>query len=90
MLQAFDFEKHVADLVKTGARQISWNHGKIFAVNGTSIYTGGTNFWTEYSTTQFARDEAKTPIDHNIVDHGVKIVGDAAVAGHKWADYFWQ
>ncbi|KAJ9654562.1 hypothetical protein H2201_008983 [Coniosporium apollinis] len=90
MLQAFEFDKHVAELVKTGARQISWNHGKIFAVNGRCIYTGGTNFWTEYSTSQFAKDKDKTPIDHNIVDHGIKIVGDAAVAGHKWSDYFWQ
>ena len=89
MLQSFKFDDHIAELVRVGVRQLSWNHGKIFAINGKCIYTGGTNFYTEYGTTQI-REEDKVEIDHNIVDHGVKLFGDAAVSGHKWADYFWK
>jgi hypothetical protein len=92
MLRALDFDKHINELVSVGVRQLSWNHAKIFAINGKCIYTGGTNFYTEYGTFQDKEeaDHTRTRVDHNIVDHGVKLVGDAAVAGHKWADYFWQ
>jgi hypothetical protein len=88
MLQSLKFENHIAELVRVGVRQLSWNHAKIFSVNGKCIYTGGTNFYTEYGILQ--RNDQGVDIDHNIVDHGVKLFGDAAVAGHKWADYFWQ
>jgi len=86
MVQTADFDKHVADLVETGAQEVSWNHGKIFAINGKRIYTGGVNWWNEYKTEQ--KNSQGERIDHNIMDHGIKLVEGAAVSGHRWADYF--
>jgi hypothetical protein len=59
---------------------ITWNHGKVLAVNGKSLMTGGMNFFGEYTSQSY----------HDICDHSVKITGDAAVSAHKWADYFWR
>lgn len=87
MLKNFDVDKALSGLVTTGVRSITWNHAKIFAVNGKAVLTGGTNFWDEYSSRQ---DGNGKRIDHDIVDHSVKVFGDAAVSAHKWADYFWR
>ena len=51
--------------------------------------TGGGNYWREYMTDQRANGKPDDRIDHNIIDHQAKVVGDAAVSAHKWADYFW-
>jgi hypothetical protein len=59
---------------------ITWNHGKILAVNGSTMMTGGINYFSDYTNAS----------KHNICDHSVKIRGDAAVSAHRWADYFWQ
>ena len=58
---------------------ISWNHAKILAVNGRTMMTGGGNYWREYLGSA-----------HDIIDHQVKVKGDAAISGHKYADYFWK
>ena len=77
-----DVKKLANYLVVTGLRTVSWNHGKLLAVNGKVAMTGGGNFWNEYSTSH-------TGTPHDIIDHQAKVVGDAAVSAHKWADYFW-
>lgn len=62
------------------APSITWNHGKVLAVNGTTLMTGGINYWDLYANNG----------PHDICDHAVKVRGDAAVSAHRWADYFWQ
>ena len=57
---------------------ISWNHAKIVAINGKTMMTGGGNYWREYIGSA-----------HDIIDHQVKVRGDAAISAHKYADYFW-
>ena len=57
---------------------LSWNHAKIFAVNGQNLVTGGANFWPEYATGQ-----------DTIFDMAMSVTGDAAVDAHRFAEYFW-
>ena len=73
--------KHIQD---AGLPAISWNHGKIVAINGQVLLTGGQNLWDAYSC------QGDGHGNHNIVDHQVKVIGDAAISAHKWADYFWK
>jgi hypothetical protein len=58
---------------------VSWNHAKIFAVNGTSLVAGGANYWTGYSTGQSW-----------LFDLSMSVTGDATISAHKFANYFWQ
>jgi phosphatidylserine/phosphatidylglycerophosphate/cardiolipin synthase-like enzyme len=60
------------------AQPVSWNHAKIFAVNGRVVVTGGANYWGEYAT------GSKGPFDMSM-----SIRGDAALAAQRFADYFW-
>lgn len=94
-LKDFNAADYAPELVDQGLRTISWNHGKIVAVNGQVMMTGGGNLWDDYRAEQWKDDDGQkeTPnyrIDHNIVDHHAKVVGDAAVSAHHWADYFWK
>lgn len=77
-------------LVTKGVRTVSWNHGKVLAINGKVVMTGGGNYWNEYKN-KHPSDAKKEEdrMDHDIVDTQAKVVGDAAVSAHKWADYFW-
>jgi len=75
-------------LVDHGLRKMTWNHGKVLAVNGKVVMTGGGNYWNAYAAQQELKDQV--PIDHTIVDHQARVVGDAAVSAHQWADYFWR
>jgi hypothetical protein len=59
---------------------MTWNHGKIVAVNGTALMTGGINWFAEYASTG----------RHNICDHSMKLRGNATISAHEWADYFWR
>jgi hypothetical protein len=56
----------------------SWNHGKIVAVGGKTMMTGGMNPWSEY-----------TSLKQPIIDLAIKITGDATISAHTYADYFW-
>lgn len=59
---------------------VSWNHAKIFAVNGKNLVTGGANYWSAYATGK----------EHDFVfDLSMSINGGAAVDAHAYADYFW-
>ena len=80
-------DKIINYLVKDGLRSISWNHGKVMAVNGKVVMTGGCNYWNAYAVEDL---DGQKKLDHNIVDHQAKVAGDAAVSAHKWADYFWK
>ena len=79
-------------LVNNSFRTVSWNHGKILAVNGKVMMTGGGNYWSEYNAKDpnDVSDDSTQRKDHDIVDHQAKFTGDAAVSAHKWADYFWE
>ena len=57
----------------------SWNHGKILAVSGKTMMTGGINYWNEY-----------TASETKILDMQAKVTGDAAISAHGYADYFWK
>ena len=75
-------------LFDNGLRKVSWNHGKVLAVNGRVVMTGGGNYWNAYAANQEVNGKNEHT-DHTIVDHQARIVGDAAVSAHKWVDYFW-
>lgn len=59
---------------------LTWNHGKILAVNGQTLMTGGINYYDEYTSSAM----------HDIADSVVQIQGEAAISAHRWADYFWR
>lgn len=72
-------------LAHDGLRTVSWNHGKVLTVNGKAFMTGGGSYWAEYMN----RGPNGKP-DHDIFDHQAKVVGNATISAHKWADYFWE
>ena len=39
----------VDSLLSEELRSVSWNYGKILAVNGTHMMTGGANYWGDYA-----------------------------------------
>lgn len=57
---------------------LSWNHAKIFSVNGKTLITGGANYWGDYGT------GAKW-----LFDLSMSITGDAAADAHEFANYLW-
>ncbi|KAF2740120.1 hypothetical protein EJ04DRAFT_572427 [Polyplosphaeria fusca] len=71
--------KSIKDFVSQDLPAISWNHGKLLVVNGKAVMTGGGNYWNEYMGDKY-----------DIVDHQVKVKGDAAVTGHKYTNYFFN
>ncbi len=58
---------------------MSWNHAKIFALNGSRLVTGGANYWQEYSQGESV-----------LFDVSARIFGDAAIDAHKYANYLWM
>ncbi|HEX4837679.1 MAG TPA: hypothetical protein VFV03_04050 [Solirubrobacteraceae bacterium] len=56
----------------------SWNHAKIFALNGSQLVTGGGNYWSEYSQGETV-----------LFDLSMRMGGDAAIDAHKYANYLW-
>ena len=81
ILKKFNVAPYIAALRNSKYLQyhISWNHGKVLAVNGKTMMTGGGNYWDEY-----------TGIQHDIIDQQAKVTGEAAISAHRWADYFWR
>jgi len=57
----------------------SWNHAKIFALNGSQLVIGGANYWAEYSQSQVF-----------LFDLSMRIGGQAAVGAHEFANYLWR
>ena len=83
-------EELAESLVSSGIPTVSWNHGKILAINGDVLMTGGANYQQEYQN-YFPWDAPEEQRkDHEIYDHQAKISGGAAISAHKWADYFWR
>ena len=76
---AINVEEIAQHLMEHGLSAISWNHAKIIAVNGTTMMTGGGNFWSQYTNNR-----------HDIVDMQAKVLGDAAISAHKYCNYFWD
>src|SRR4051812_2959320 len=69
----------VDKLLSKDLQSVSWNHGKILAVNGTHLMTGGANYWPDYEIGS-----------GKVYDTSAKIQGDAALSAHKYLDYFWE
>ena len=78
-LDKLKLDQLINDHLTKDLPNISWNHAKILAVNGKTMMTGGGNYWREYLGGE-----------HNIIDHQVKVHGDAAISAHKYCDYFWR
>lgn len=57
----------------------SWNHSKVFAVNGQSLVSGGANYWSDYSQGQTW-----------IFDLSMALHGDATVATHHYLNHVWH
>lgn len=74
-----DPETFVGFLMQSRTPAISWNHGKIVAVNGKVLMTGGANYWKE-----------NMKGEHSIFEMQAKIQGDATISTHRYADYFWK
>jgi hypothetical protein len=79
-MKKLDVASYLATLSKSEYLQkhISWNHGKVLAVNGKTMMTGGGNYWDDYKGDR-----------HDIIDQRAKVTGEAAISAHRWADYFW-
>jgi len=70
-----DILKHLGDKIIA----LSWNHGKILAVNGNTLMTGGANYWWQNASNKYM-----------IIEQQCKLEGDAAVSAHVWQDYFFR
>ncbi|KAE9378673.1 hypothetical protein N431DRAFT_460007 [Stipitochalara longipes BDJ] len=70
---------NIVSLLKKDLPAISWNHAKLLVVNGETLMTGGGNYWDEYRGPQ-----------HDILDHQVKIKGNAAITAHHYTNYFFK
>lgn len=57
----------------------SWNHAKIFAIDGVISFVGGQNYWSDYITSP------STPYDVSI-----QVSGSATTAAHLFANYLWN
>lgn len=60
----------------------SWNHSKIFAMNGLALVTGGMNFWSLYQNQPGG--------NNTVLDLDISLRGDTAVDAHRFANYLWQ
>ncbi len=72
-----DWTKQFAQYILPAA---SWNHAKIFAINGCQLVTGGANYWNSWYTTG-----AKW-----LFDLSMNVSGDTAVDAHQFANYLWK
>jgi hypothetical protein len=79
--KAFDPKTYISTLLGSEylKKHISWNHGKVLAVNGKTMMTGGGNYWNVY-----------TGKEHDIIDQQAKVTGEAAISAHQWSNYFWK
>ncbi len=88
LLAALPDGTELAQLLKELAqvlRPTSWNHAKIFALNGSQLVIGGANYWAEYS-----RRPEEPERQVYLFDLSVRIGGDAAGDAHEFANYLWK
>lgn len=57
----------------------SWNHAKIFAIDGITCFTGGQNYWDDY-----------LPPSNPPYDISMRVNGDAVKLGHLYANFLWD
>ncbi len=69
----------------------SWNHSKIFAMNGYSLVTGGINYWNLYESREITTPVNTPPPSSppTVTDLDIHIDGGAAVDAHNFLNYFW-
>jgi len=79
VVQKWDAKAIVDSLLSKNLRSASWNHGKILAVNGTHMMTGGANYWGDYGIGA-----------GDVYDMSAKIQGGATQSAHRYLDYFWE
>ncbi len=58
---------------------VSWNHSKIFAINGRQVIEGGANYWHEY------QQGFTSPFDL-----AATVKGDSAIDAHHFCNYLWH
>lgn len=73
-------EDWVKSFVTTVLPAASWNHAKIFAINGRQLVTGGANYWNVWYTTGATW----------LFDLSATLAGDAAIDAHQFANYLWK
>jgi phosphatidylserine/phosphatidylglycerophosphate/cardiolipin synthase-like enzyme len=69
----------VHGLLSTALPAYSWNHAKLFAVNGRALITGGANFWNDYA--------ADSTAPHDLAMY---VQGDACATAHRFLDHIWE
>lgn len=69
----------IHDLLSSALPAYSWNHAKLFAVNGRALVTGGANFWNEYA--------AGSTNPHDLAMY---VQGDACHTAHRFLDHVWE
>ncbi|KAF2670233.1 hypothetical protein BT63DRAFT_478411 [Microthyrium microscopicum] len=72
-------DSQIVALTRKQIESLSWTHGKVLAVNGKTLMTGGANFWHQSGADVY-----------HIIEQQAKVEGDSAVAAHKWCDYFFR
>ncbi|MFX1681298.1 hypothetical protein PV762_18895 [Mitsuaria sp. CC2] len=75
------FRSSVEDAISLSLPPVSWNHAKIFAMNGTSLVTGGINYWAP----EYASHPSST-----VLDLSALLTGPATVKAHQFADAIWR
>jgi hypothetical protein len=67
-----------------GIRTVTWNHGKILAVNGEFLMTGGGNYWDAYRASDLKSPGyiGQKSIYHNIIGCQAIVMGEAAISAH--------
>ncbi|KAK5654251.1 hypothetical protein OQA88_7426 [Cercophora sp. LCS_1] len=82
---SFDVVNTTVDTAfKTLTFSASWNHGKIVAIGGKTIMTGGINYWPDYIG-------KKGDGRGRIIDMQATVTGDAAASAQGgYLDYFWK
>ncbi|KAK0616637.1 hypothetical protein B0T14DRAFT_482960 [Immersiella caudata] len=69
-------------IMKVPTFSASWNHGKIVAIGGKTVMTGGINYWHHYTSQNNSQ---------NIIDMQAMVTGDAAASAQGgYLDYFWK
>ena len=69
----------------------SWNHGKVVAIGGKTMMTGGINYWPNYVGHDDSPNDPSKSSRGRIIDMQATVTGDAAASAQGgYLDYFWK
>ncbi|KAK0616218.1 hypothetical protein B0T14DRAFT_604565 [Immersiella caudata] len=79
-------------IFKNLAFSASWNHGKIVAIGGKTMMTGGINYWPDYiGHDNVPPGHPERSTRGRIIDMQATVTGDAAASAQGgYLDYFWN